>query len=92
MPDYAFPNDLLDLQRAYNAADARCHEIGNTLPGARAIVEDGLDVDFTELGNSRAARLELAVQLQQDPWWKTIDKGDRVNARLALKKAARADD
>lgn len=87
MSDFDFPADLLELQRAYNAADARCVEIGNALPGARAIIE-GADVDFTELGQARAERLDLAVQLQQHPWWETLDKSNRVNGRLALRKAA----
>ncbi len=37
MTDFDFPADLLDLQRAWYAADARCVEAGAALPSGRDV-------------------------------------------------------
>jgi hypothetical protein len=41
MADYDFPADLLDAQRAYNAADATVQEVTATLPSSVAVVAGG---------------------------------------------------
>lgn len=89
MADFDFPADLLELQRAFNEADAECERISDALPSATAIL-DGADVDYTELDLARAKRLDLAVRLQQHPWWQSLEPGERVNAKFALRKAAKA--
>lgn len=86
---YDFPPDLLDLQRAFLTLDARCQEISAGLPTASDIIA-GTPVDFGELDKARAERLNIVEALSAHPWWETLDKGDRGNAKTALRAAAQS--
>lgn len=90
MTDYDFPADLLDLQHAWYAADARCEEIVASHPPAVDVVAGTARVSedqYRELKEARAARWALTVDLQDHDWWGTVD--DRLSANAALRAAAR---
>lgn len=88
--DYDFPDDLLQLQRAFDAAEERCVELAAALPSGMEIAE-GTAGDIAEqqdeLQQERANRLDLVVKLQGHPWWEA--SGNRFQAKEALRKAAR---
>jgi hypothetical protein len=87
--DYDFPPDLIDLQRAYDAADRRCEEAAAASPSATDIAA-GAAEDLSAraaLDEARAERLELAVKLQGHSFWAKVDS--RVEAKQALRAAAR---
>lgn len=90
MADYDFPPDLLDLQRAWYAADARCEEISASLPRAADVVAGTAPTGEQQdkLAAARAERLRLTEALQGHDWWTTVD--DRLAAKAALRKAARS--
>ena len=88
--DYDFPADLLQLQRDWYAADARCEEIGAAHPRAADVVAGTAQVSeaqHQELKQARAERWALTEQLQGHTWWGKVD--DRLAAKAALRKAAR---
>lgn len=90
MTDYDFPADLLDLQRAWYVADARCEEIAASHPPAVDVVAGTAtvtDAQYAELKQARAARWALTVDLQGHDWWGTVE--DRLAAKAALRAAAR---
>jgi len=74
MADYDIPDDLLALQRRIDAADARVQEL--------------LDGDREQLAAARAERLDLIGELDRHTFWK--DAGNRFEADMALKRAARS--
>lgn len=88
--DYGFPPDLIDLQRAFDAADRECVEISAAMPSGVEIVEGNIG-DIAEqqaaLKEARARRLELAEALQRHSFWGTVD--NRFKAKDALRNAAR---
>lgn len=88
--DFDFPPDLIDLQRAWYAADARCAEIAASHPSAVDVVA-GVAVrteqQDAELAEARAERLRLTEALQGHGWWATVD--DRLAAKAALRTAAK---
>ena len=89
MADYDFPPDLLNLQRSWYAADARCVEIGAAHPPAVDVVAGTAhvsDEQYRELKEARAARWALTEQLQGHAWWTTVN--DKLAAKAALRKAA----
>lgn len=89
MADYDFPPDLLDLQRAWYAADARCVEIAASHPKAVDQVAGTAavsDAQYAELKAARAKRWALTVDLQDHDWWGSVE--DRLAAKAALRKAA----
>ena len=88
MGDFDFPPDLVELQREFFAADARCYEIADALPSPMAIV-GGADVDFTELNAARAERLAIMDRLLAHPWFDSLEPSKRNAARNALRAAAR---
>lgn len=88
--DFDFPDDLLDLQRAWYAADIRCVEAGAALPPARDVaagVAEPTTGQQAELSEARAERLRVTEALQGHSWWATVE--DRFGAKAALRKAAR---
>jgi len=86
--DFSIPADLLDLQRAFCLADARCEEISAALPPSMAIYE-GVEVDWSELNRARAERIQILDQIAAHPW--LASQGDQMGtARNALRAAARA--
>jgi hypothetical protein len=87
--DYDFPPDLLQLQRDWYAADARCVEIGASHPAAVDVVAGTAQVSeaqHQELKRARAERWALTEELQGHAWWGTVD--DKLAAKAALRKAA----
>lgn len=85
---YDFPPELIKLQRDFLAADERCNKIADALPTATEIIA-GAEVDWTELHHARAERLDLAIRLQQHPWWDNVDRGERGKAKLALQQSVK---
>lgn len=93
MADFDFPADLLDLQRAWYAADTRCEEISASHPSGRDVaagVAEVAEEQRAELAQARAERLDLTEKLQRHPWW--LEAGDVFAAKQALRAAARAGD
>ncbi len=89
MADFDIPADLLDLQRAFYAADAECERIGNALPSSTEIYR-GADVDWTLLDQARAKRMEILDRLHAHPWFDSLEDSRRSAARIALRAAARS--
>lgn len=90
MADYDFPEDLLQLQRDFDAADAECERVAAALPRALDIVVGAAEItpeQRAELEAARAQRLRIAERLQTHEWWSTVD---RAKAKEALRDAARA--
>jgi hypothetical protein len=88
--DYDFPPDLLQLQRDWYAADARCVEIGASHPAAVDVVAGTAqvsDAQYRELKDARAERWLLTEQLRGHAWWASVD--DTPAAKAALRAAAR---
>lgn len=76
MADYDIPPDLLQLQRAYDQADARVQDLSVG------------DEHREALKTARAERLHLVEELHRHPFWSSVD--NRHSADMALKKAARS--
>lgn len=75
MADYDFPDDLLELARDFNAADAARTQAANS----------GSDDEFQA---AHARVQELAMRLAADEWlW---SQPNRHEARQALRKAAQS--
>ena len=90
MANFDFPADLLDLQRSWYAADARCVEIGAAQPPAVDVVAGITEVseaEYQALKQARGERWELTEQLQGHAWWATVD--DKLAAKAALRATAR---
>ncbi|MFI7630290.1 hypothetical protein [Microbispora rosea] len=75
MADYEFDPDLIDAQRAIDAADAKVQEL--------------LYGDREALAAAREKRLQAVETLHRHEFWKDVD--NRHEADMALKKSARAD-
>jgi ABC-type sugar transport system substrate-binding protein len=92
MADYTFPDDLVQLQRDYYAADARCEKLAAALPPGTAVLagEATVNAENQEAYEAaRAERLRLVTELYAHPWWDGLEKGARLKAKEALEKAAR---
>lgn len=74
MADYDFPQDLLDAQRAYDAADAHVQEL--------------LHGESEQLAAAREERLQAVEALHRHEFWQSVD--NRHAADMALKQAARS--
>jgi hypothetical protein len=88
--DYTFPDDLIQLQRDFDAADRDCVELSTAMPSGVEIVEGNvgdMEEQQAALNEARARRLELAVTLQGHPFWEGVD--NRFEAKDALRRAAR---
>lgn len=85
-----FPADLVDLQRSFLAAEARCTQIADSHPkptdvaAGRAEITDEQHTEFSHAMNEAA---ELARQLEAH--WATVPPEQRTKARAALREAAR---
>ncbi|MEU4410786.1 hypothetical protein AB0F88_40300 [Streptosporangium sp. NPDC023963] len=91
MPDYEFPPDLLDAQRAYSEADRRVQEVTDALPTAQEVMEGAItDEQRAELVEAREARLTALEALNRHPWWEQPEQRDRYAAWKALQAAATA--
>jgi hypothetical protein len=88
--DYDIPEDLLEAQRAFYAADARVRAAADAMPPAAAVLAGEAEVSEEqrrELADARAERLRLVDILYRHPWFQQVD--DAHKARTALQKAAR---
>lgn len=93
MADFDFPPDLLDLQRAWYAANTRCVEAGAALPSGRDVaagVAEPTEQQQAELAEARAERLRITEALQGHGWWVTVEAKHKLPAKAALRVAARA--
>lgn len=91
MADFDFPGDLIDLQRAWYAADARCVEVGAAQPSATDVAAGVAELTAEQqaaLEEARAERLRITEALQGHNWWGTVE--DRFAAKAALRDAARS--
>lgn len=85
------PDDLIALQRDYDAADARCTELAAALPSAVETLDADADPDDPRMAAFNAARderLRLALALSYHPWWARVR--NRYEAQRQLYEAARA--
>lgn len=88
------PSDLIDLQRAIDAADAartaayRRQPIATAVLAGEAVVTDEMRA---EVQAADAALLAAANAKRAHPWWDTLPRGDRNRAETALRKTARGD-
>ncbi|MGC5012500.1 hypothetical protein ACLQ2R_17185 [Streptosporangium sp. DT93] len=91
MADYEFPDDLLDAQRAYWAADARVQEVTDALPSPQEVLEGAqTEEQGEELARVREERLLALEALNRHPWWgQDRQRQDRYAAWKALQAAAR---
>lgn len=90
MAEYDFPDDLLQAQKDYYAADTEVNRVTDALPSSVDVVAGAAaftDEQRAELGAARAERLRLVDVLYDHPFWKDVD--DQHAARLALQKAAK---
>lgn len=93
MADFDFPADLLDLQRAWYGADARCEEAGAALPPARDVaagVAEPTAQQQAELAEARAERLRITEALQDHGWWATVEAKHKLEAKAALRVAVQS--
>ncbi|MGW5259712.1 hypothetical protein ACWEQG_01975 [Microbispora sp. NPDC004025] len=91
MADYTFAPELLATQRAFLQASARVKEIGDSFPRLTAIAVGEADVPEElrqALQEARAEEQRLAVALQNDRYFATVDNA--LKARMELRKAAAA--
>jgi predicted phage gp36 major capsid-like protein len=83
-------DDLVELRRAFVAAEERLFAAGRALPPHAAVVAGEAEAASEEQRQAwRAAQDEcrrLAVQIQTHPWWATVDS--RQAAERALRDAA----
>jgi hypothetical protein len=90
--DFDIPVDLVELQRAWYAADVRCQEISVVLPRAADVVAgvaEPTGQQRDELTAARAERLRLSEALQGHGWWADVEPEHRLEAKAALRDAAR---
>lgn len=93
MADFDIPADLIELQRAWYGADARCEEAGAALPPARDVatgVAEPTAQQQAKLAETRAERLRITEALQEHGWWATVDTKHKLEAKAALRVAARS--
>lgn len=90
MAEYDFPDDLLQLRRAWLEADARCDEIAARLPSSVDVVALEAEKDeegIASLVEARSERLELTEEINRHAFWEGCD--NRYSAWMALNKAAK---
>lgn len=93
MADYGFPQDLIEAQRAFLAADARCEELAQQGPAPTAVAEGTASIPEDlrrELEAARAERLRLIGVLYGHPFWGEIPQAEWFKARMALREAAQS--
>ncbi|MGZ2361705.1 hypothetical protein LRE75_34365 [Streptomyces sp. 372A] len=87
---YAFPQDLLDAQAALDETRTQCDAYARTLPSFRSGKADSpgyTPEQAAEVARFRARLLELSITVSTHSFWDTLDRGDVVQARMALKHA-----
>jgi hypothetical protein len=91
MADLDLPTDVIEAQRAYDAADARVQELSAALPSSVAVLAGEATWDekaVADLLEARAERLRMLEVLRDLPWWETVPS--KLDAERQLRVAARA--
>lgn len=84
------PDELVDLRVRFLDEDEACTALAARLPSgldtiaSRAVADPQVRL---ELAQARERRAQYAVQIQQHPWWSTVD--NRTKAEPVLREAAR---
>ncbi|MER6817451.1 hypothetical protein ABT299_50065 [Spirillospora sp. NPDC000708] len=83
------PEDLVEVQRAWYAADAECARIGEALPSGSKVVAgvEAAPKQVAELKAARARRLQFTEDLLHHEWWGKVT--DPIKAKKALRAAAK---
>lgn len=92
MAEYEPPADLLELKRAFLAAEALRAEVGKALPAATDVAAKEADIpeeQRQEWDQACAESTRLAVELHRHPWWGSVD--NRHEADTQLLKLAKAE-
>jgi hypothetical protein len=84
---YDIPDKLVDLERAFLAAEARCAELAAAAPKAVDIAAGAEWPDRDRWDEAFAELQQAAAAVQGDEWWSTVD--NRHEARAALLAAAK---
>src|SRR5260370_28612791 len=91
MADHDIPADLIDLKRAFLAADRRCAELAERLPpnfdavGSFVLAEVPVEL-ARGLEAARAERLRIVLAKAAHPFWDGVD--NRALADLEVTRAA----
>ncbi|WP_371785433.1 hypothetical protein [Streptosporangium subroseum] len=91
MSAYEFPNDLIEIQRDYEQANARVEKLVAALPSALDVMTGKpktTDKQQDEVQKAREVLLQAQEKRDQHPWLQDID--DQYAARMQLWKAARS--
>ncbi|MFI7113931.1 hypothetical protein ACIBK9_46975 [Nonomuraea sp. NPDC050227] len=92
MADYELPQDLIDAQKAFYAAEARCAELVAAEPSPVAIA--ALEAELSDeqrqaLAAAREERLQAVEVLHRHPFWKDLPAGDKMKVQAKLREAAK---
>ncbi|MER6581825.1 hypothetical protein [Nonomuraea sp. NPDC001023] len=93
MADYELPQDLIDAQKAFYEAEARCAELvaAEPSPVSVAALEAELsDEQRQTLATAREERLQIVERIHRHPFWKDVEAGDRTKVQARLREAAKA--
>ena len=91
MADHEIPDDLLELKRAFLAAEDRRREVGLAMPAPTAVAAKEADISDEERQAWKGACDEsarLVEEIHRHPWWETVD--NRYDADVQLLKLAKA--
>lgn len=91
MADYEPPADLLELKKAFIAAEERRREVGLAMPAPTAVAAKEADISDAERQawtNACEESARLAGEIHRHPWWETVD--NRYSADMQLLKLAKA--
>ncbi|MFD1935631.1 MULTISPECIES: hypothetical protein [Nonomuraea] len=90
MADLDLPEDVIQAQRAYDAADARVQELAAALPASVTVVNGEAAFDeqaMADLIEARSERMRMLEALRDLPWWGTVPS--KLDANRQLRSAAR---
>lgn len=93
MADYELPQDLIDAQKAFYAAEERCQELVDAEPSpvsVAALEAELSDEQRQALAAAREERLQAVEALHRHPFWATVEVGDKMKVQAKLREAARA--
>ena len=90
MAEYEIPGDLLELKKAFIAAEAHRREVGLAMPAPTAVAAKEADISDEERQAWQSACAEsgrLAEEIQRHEWWATVD--NRFDADMHLLRLAK---
>ena len=91
MADFDLPPDLIELRRAFLAAEEHLRELGAAQPAPTAIAAGEAELTDEQREEWQAAHdktRDLAGEIHRHPWWGTVD--NRQSAATALDEAAKS--